>query len=1286
MAARHEAFRTSFEMVDGEPLQRIAADVRIPLEIRDLGGSDDESARTARWMRALSEEADRPFDLTRAPLLRATLLRLGADDHVFVLIRHHIINDATSNDLFNGELGLLYHTLRRGAPHGLTPPPIQYADFAEWQRRSLASPELERQRRYWTGALADAPAVLDLPADRPRPPVQSFNGALASRRISGPVLAELDALARRSRASNFMVLLAAFNVLLFRYTGRDDVVVGTPIANRPPELDAVIGFFVNTLALRMRIDPTAGFSDVVARARDVTLDAFDNAELPFEHLVEALHPERNLSHTPIVNIFFVMQSGYETALILDGVMVKPVEFERTTAKFDLTLFVRNDADCLTCTFEYNSDLFDASTIERMLGHFETLLHAVACEPDRPIAHVGLSDAAERKRIAAWSTGPAGAVNADDVGVHVLVERAAARSPHAVAVRYAGRSTSYAELMAKADRIARRLHAAGVRGNVPVGLCVDRSADMVVAMLGILKAGAAYVPLDAGYPRERLAAMTAHLAVIVSERRCAARLPGGLAVVWLDDDADAPAFDTPEHAERAADLAYVMYTSGSTGRPKGVAMPHRSLRNLVEWQRQRAPAIEAPRTLAFASLSFDVSFQEIFSTLAAGGTLVIAGEEMRRDLGAVLDLVVSERVQRLFLPFVVLAQFVDVALIANTIPRDVQHVVTAGEQLKVTDTLRAFFAQLPQCVVENQYGPTETHVVTAHALTGASEQWPPLPPIGRPITNAHLLVLDAYREPVPVGIPGELYVGGCVLAHGYLGSDDLTAERFVCDPALQNQRLYRTGDLVRWREDGELEYLGRLDRQVKIRGFRIELAEVETALRALPDIQDGAVVVRTSSDGSPQLVAYVVPSADAARPPDVRAALAGVLPEHMLPAAVVEVTAFPFTRNGKLDVEALPAPHASAPALRCRPVESPLTLQLIEIWRSLLGLAIIAPEDNFFALGGHSLLAVKLMSRIHETFGRRLPVATLFHEPTVDALAARLRDEANRDAAERLITVRADGMRAPLFFLHGDLNGGGYYCRGLDRYLDRDRPLYVFTPHGADGETVPPTFEAMAAENIAVLKAARPQGPYVLGGFCSGGLLAYEMARQLTRAGDTVEGVLLVDSAGRNARLAGFGSAIERLARALRLPPDAHLPLIAFAANRMRALLAFAEETTAGRRDEIERWLRSAAAFVIQRLDSTAAAAAIEAERVKREADSDPLVSLWQKRSAGYVPGYYAGDVTVFWPASKEPALQRRLTSHWAAVARRVNAITITGDHLSCITLDVADLGPKFNGVLRECPC
>ncbi|MET0398243.1 MAG: non-ribosomal peptide synthase/polyketide synthase, partial [Longimicrobiaceae bacterium] len=998
---RHEVLRTVFEERDGEPLQRVLEPGPVALSVADLSGLPPEE-REAAVRRETRAEAARPFDLERGPLLRAALLRTAADEAVVLLTMHHIVSDEWSTAVLVREVSALYEAFSRGSPSPLAPLPVQYADFAAWQRARLDDAEMERQLAFWRGRLAGASPLLDLPTDRPRPAVPG--SAAASRPFALPrrVADAVRALSLAEGTTLFATLLAGWQALLARWSGQDDVSVGTPVANRPrAEVEGLIGFFVNTLVMRAELggDPTV--RELLERTRAAVLEAQEHQDVPFERLVEALGAARSLRHAPLFQVLFTLQNALpDGALRLDGVEMEPLPTESGSAKFDLVLELTDAGDGIAGRAEFRTELFDPATVDRMLEHYAALLEGMAAHPGRRLSEIATVGPEERRRLVEeWNDTaeayPRGAC------VHELFEAQAARTPGAAAVRWAGGELGFAELDRRASRLAHRLRGMGVGADDRVGIHLERGPEMMAALLGILKAGAAYLPLDPRYPAERLAYMAADSGarVLVTQASLAGTLPEFAGRLVLVDSAtehepEAGASSLP-HSPSPENLAYVIYTSGSTGAPKGVAMPHRPLVNLLAWHLRHGGG--PLRTLQFTTLGFDVSFQEIFATWCAGGTLVLVDEETRRDPEALLRLVEREGVERLFLPFAALQQLAETAESRGVRPAALREVVTAGEQLRATDAVRGWFGALG-IPLHNHYGPSETHVATAHVLAGDAAEWPLLAPIGRPVANARCYVLDAGGEPAPTGVPGELFLGGEVLARGYLGRPELTAEKFVPDPfaAEPGARMYRPGDRARRRGDGVLEFLGRTDDQVKVRGFRVEPGEVEAALERHPAVREAVVMVREDEPGERRLVGWVVPSDGAVSAPALRRWLGERLPEYMVPAAVVVLEELPLTPTGKVARRALPAPDGADGEAGHVPPRTPTEEALAAIWAAVLHRERIGAHDSFFALGGHSLLATRVTSRVRAALGVEMEVRAIFEAPTLAGLAERL--DALLDAA------------------------------------------------------------------------------------------------------------------------------------------------------------------------------------------------------------------------------------------------------------------------------------------------
>jgi amino acid adenylation domain-containing protein len=994
LAERHEALRTTFSQ-NGD-IQRISRTAQPEVPLLDLS-SHDPATRAAKVEELIETEIQREIDLVQGPLWRIHLVRLEEESHLLVVMVHHLICDGRSLGLLLYELGRLYSSGRNGFPC-LLPPPERFSDHVRRQVGARETAEFAAAEKYWLAQFADTIPVLELPSDRPRSAMATHAGSHRAGTLSAEAAAGVRKLAAERGCTPFTLLLAVFGVLLHRLGGQDDIVVGIPVATQVLNgAGGLVGHCANLLPLRSRLPAGQTFGDYLEETRKILLNAFDHWQYPLSALIRKLNPVREPNRVPLAHITFNFDR-LPGALYYESLAAEVINNPKRSVNFDLNFNVTESNGTLRLDCYYSSELFDAATIDRLMGQYQTLIEAVIRGGvENPVADLPLLDEEERNRILVeWNTTQAEYPRIRCV--HELFEEQAWKHPDAEAVAFGGETVTYRRLNEEADALAAHLRSHGVGPEVPVGICLERSIDMIRAVLAVLKAGGAYVPLDPAYPEERLAFMLedSRAPVLLTHRALAGKLEAGgarAAILCLDalEARPAPTPALPPVAVAHENLAYVIYTSGSTGKPKGVAMIHRPLANLITWQLRNASVGAGGRTLQFASLSFDVSFQEIFSTLCAGGTLVLVGEEARRDPQHLWRLINRERVERLFLPFVALQQLAEVFNPAVDGAAPLREIITAGEPLQITPKIAALFKVLGTCALHNQYGPSETHVVTAFTLEGPPEQWPPLPSIGRPIANTAIYLLDADLRPVPVGVAGELYVGGDCLARGYLHRPDLTAEKFVphpfhSDPAA---RLYKTGDLARWLPDGNIVFLGRSDLQVKIRGHRVEPGEVETMLAGHPGIVENAVVVRDDG-GTRRLVAYVVPKPGA---PAGRGTwndfLRGKLPDYMMPAAFVTLDRLPLTPSGKVDRRALPAPGpeqgetedaAAAPRTTTEEV-------LADIWREVLGLQQIGIHDDFFALGGHSLLVTQAFLRVREVFHVDLPLRRFFEATTIAVLAA-----------------------------------------------------------------------------------------------------------------------------------------------------------------------------------------------------------------------------------------------------------------------------------------------------------
>jgi amino acid adenylation domain-containing protein len=996
---RHEVLRTTFVAQEGRPYQVIAPRLRVALPVVELGGLP-EAEREAEVDRLAREEAGRPFDLAGGPLIRTTLLRLGEREHVLLLAVHHIVFDGWSVGIFWRELGALYEAYSRGEPLPLAELAIQYADYALWQREWLQGEVLEEQLGYWREQLAGVPPSLDLPTDRARPAVQSYRGAEQRLELGGALCAGLKALSRGEGVTLFMTLLAAYQVLLHRCTGQDDVVVGSGIANRNRvEIEGLIGFFVNTLVLRSVLSGNPTFRELLARVRDVCLGAYDHQDIPFERLVAELQPERDPSRAPLFQAAFQVQNYPLAAWELGEVRVQPLEVEGGTAKFDVSLSMEEMGDRLLARLRYNCDLFDAGTMERMLGHYRTLLEGIVADADERVRKLPLLTEAERRQmVVEWND--TGKRERSERCVHEIFEEQAKRTPDAVAVVCEDQQLTYRQLNERANRLANHLAELGVRQETPVAICVQRSLALAVGLLGILKAGGAYVPLELDHPAERLAYMLADAdaSLLLTEARLAETLPAFNGhIVCLDVDCEAVAHEsreTPVSRAGPQNLACVLYTSGSTGVPKGVMIGHGAISNFVSWVETIVALSHTDSVLWNARAGFDGTITELFAPLAAGARVIVRPEQVHPGSEEVVQLIARHKVTVLnVVPSVLQILLADERF---TTCSDVRVVFCGGDTLR-PEVVERFFAQM-RAELYNLYGPTEATVDATFWRCGPGSRKRSVP-IGRPLQNVQAYVLDRNLQPVPIGVQGELCLGGAGLARGYCGHPEFTAERFIPHPFHDDPgaRLYKTGDLASYLPDGSIQFLGRIDRQVKIRGNRVELGEIEAVLRRHSGVRDVVVVARDDEATEPSsavrsgksLVAYVVPAGGAE--PSVSELLDFVrekVPAYMQPAAFVMLGRLPLSANGKVDLSALPPPSGGRPELaeELVPARTLVEETISLAWADLLEVEQVGVHDNFFDLGGHSLLATQVISRLHRAFGVQLPLRVVFESPTVAGLA------------------------------------------------------------------------------------------------------------------------------------------------------------------------------------------------------------------------------------------------------------------------------------------------------------
>ncbi|MDC8759688.1 amino acid adenylation domain-containing protein [Janthinobacterium fluminis] len=1004
LMARHESLRSVFQE-DGDG---VAQQVILPASTVELPCVDfsalDAAAQAASADSEIRRICGAPFDLGRGPLLRVALLKTAAQEHQLLVVMHHIVSDGYSTQLILDELAQQYRARVQGAAPQLAPLPIQYADYAVWQRRWLEGEEGERQLAWWREQLGAEQPALGLHTDRPRKADGVYRAARHSVALPDDLLARLRQQAQAQGGTLFMALLAGFQGLLFRYSGQTDIRVGVPIANRNrAETAGMVGFFVNTQVLPARIDGRMTLAQLLQQARDSALGAQAHQDLPFERLVEALQPERSLSGNPLFQVMYNhLRSDHRSLAQWPGVSVERVDFAEQGAQCELALNTAERSDGqVQASFDYAAELFEPAHIERMAAHYLALLRALAERPQQALGEVELLDAAQRRQLASW--GENRRRYADAQPVHRLIERQVQARPQDTALLFGAEEISYGDLNSRANRLAHRLIAAGVRPESRVGIALERSIDMVVALLAVLKAGGAYVPLDPDYPAERLRYMVedSGIGLLLTHSRLRAGIAGAdrLSVLELDTlDLRGESGADPVVALHGDNLAYVIYTSGSTGRPKGAANRHRSLHNRLAWMQEAYQLDAGDTVLQKTPFSFDVSVWEFFWPLMQGARLLVAKPGEHREPARLLELICRHGVSTLhFVPSMLQAFLAHEGVEACT---SLRRIVCSGEALPA-DAQKAVFERLPQANLYNLYGPTEAAIDVTHwhcRDDGLSQV-----AIGRPIADTATHVLDAGLNPVPQGVAGELYLGGIGLARGYLNRAGLTAERFVADPFdPHGGRLYRTGDLVRWRSDGQLDYLGRIDHQVKIRGFRIELGEIEAQLLAQAAVRE-AVVVASDGPGGTRLVAYV--AAQAGQPleaANLRERLRAALPDYMVPGAIVLLACLPLNANGKIDRKALPQPEAGEGASYAAP-EGEAEVALAALWTQVLGVERVGRHDNFFELGGHSLLAVQMVARVQRAMQFDLTVQDVFQHPTLAGMACKVAGGGRAKSAEQALS-------------------------------------------------------------------------------------------------------------------------------------------------------------------------------------------------------------------------------------------------------------------------------------------
>jgi len=1108
---RHESLRTFFETRDDQPLQLVAPDLLVKSELIDLRDHPPET-RHAEAKKIAQAEAHRRFVLEELPLFRVKLLRTDEEEYVFLWTIHHIIADGWSIGVIIKELGAIYDAFAKGQPSPLPELPIQYPDFTIWQQEWFASEDFKSKLTYCKDRLSGPLAEINLPTDRPRLAIPTLSSSIATVLLPRKLFEDMEHLCRKEGITLFMLLLAAYKTLLWRYTGEKDVVVGSPTANRGRvDVESLIGFFVNTLVLRTEVDGSSSFREFLGKISETCLGAFAHQEVPFEKIVEELRPARAVNRNPLFQTIFYYHKDFVRPLGFGGVNLTSMPSESPGAMFDLNFYVIERSEGLRANIDFSTDLFDVSTIQRMLGHFQSILESAVANPGIALRDIPMLTPVEQKELSeTWNQTERNYPKTSSI--HQLFEEQVARHGNKTAVESAGRKLTYAELNRMADRLAAQLRERGVKRGDLVGVCLERSVEMVAGVLGILKSGAAYVPMDPAFPTERLGYMVedAHMPVIVTQESLVKHLPPHQAqVVLIDGRIPDASVTTLPPVSGGEDRAYVIFTSGSTGRPKGVQIPHRAVINFLNSMRREPGMVPDDVVVSVTTLSFDIAGLEIFLPLTTGATVVVASRETVTD-----SRLLSEELQRTRATLMQATPATWWMLLESGWKGNSELKGLIGGEAVPRDLVNKL---VPLCAsLWNMYGPTETTIwSTVGRLTAADGGVS----IGKPIDNTQVYIVSPGLQLQPVGVAGELLIGGEGVAIGYLDRPELTAEKFI--PATfggnPGARLYRTGDLARWRADGTLECLGRMDHQVKIRGFRIEPGEIEAVLSRHPAVRQNAVIVREDIPGEKRLVGYVIPSAGKTpEPPELRAYLQSSLPDYMVPATFVVMEQLPLTPNGKINHRALPAPSlggTNAAINGAAGPSNPTEIKLLVTFERVLNVPVKSVRDSFFDLGGHSLLAVKLMNAIEREFGKRLPLARLFDAPTVEKLAAVIVSQNETIAApwNSLVPIRPQKDKPTLFLIHG-AGGNVLLYRELAKALGDDVSIYGFQSQGLERKAKPlGTIEEMAQHYVQELRAFQPSGPYNLGGYCMGGAVSYEMARIIRKEGGAVGVVALFDT-------------------------------------------------------------------------------------------------------------------------------------------------------------------------------
>ena len=1251
-AQRHEILRTAFRLVDGRPTQVVLPSGSFPLTVIDRDLAPD-APELDDLLRAFVLE---PFDLEAGETARALLARLGQGRCVLVLVLHHLVRDGWSMGVLLHEIGIRWAA--RDAASDLPALAVQYADYALWQRALAAAGAFDAQRAYWLGRLADAPQVLDLPSDRPRGEPDT-GGAWCTIELAPQVVGLVRALAHAHEASFFMALLAAFAVYVHRCTGATDVLTTFPVSGRVvPEIEPLLGCFVNALVLRTCFEPNDTFRSVLRRVRSAALDAYDNRDYPIELLIGDLRPERRPGMNVIAQTMIARIDPHRPGLVLEGIDVQPRRLSIGRPKVDLGFELTETPDGgATCSFEYATALFDASSAAGLLERFAVLLAAAVERPDDQIGALPIMTADERDRtIARLNPPPA---EFAEGSLHELFAATVARTPDAVALECGSERLTYRQLEARGAALAAELRGAGAGPGAVVGIYLDRGVEVIVAQLAVLAAGAAYLPLDPSYPAARIALMLddAHAIATVTNAELAHDdvLHDRPLIFANGRSGSGAASAVASVLPSPSDLAYVMYTSGTTGTPKGVMIEHRNATAFVRASIEPLELRSDDRVLQFSALSFDGSIIEIWGAFATGSTLVLRDDAMLASPGRFLQACADRRITVVELPAGYWHEVVS-ALVKGeaTLPPTLRTMIVAGDVMSPGQVARWMQVAGDRIALINAYGPTETTVLATTHRLGANVD-PALPvSIGRPLAHARCYVLDGLLQPVPVNVAGELYVGGAGVGRGYRNDPELTAARFPTDPfGRPGGRMYRTGDRVRWKADGMLEFLGRIDGQVKLLGFRVEPGEIEATLLRHPAVREAVVVaVRGDTDDHARLAAFVTGDVPVE---ELRAFAAAELPPHLVPAAILTIDAIPLTPERKVDRATLRARVRFAPQGGRTEPATPVERAVARAWSAALGTDALGIDDDFFALGGHSLAAAAMIAQLNERFGVRVQLRALFAARTVRRLA-RVIEEARRtgstaDDGAAVVRLQAgDERRTPLFFFHGDYVAGGLYAAQLADGIGAEQPLYLVEPHGIRAGEQPRSVEEMAAQRLSAIRAQRPHGPYLLAGYCVGGAVAYEIARLLVAQGEDVPLVVLLDTPRGLQRFGPLREVVGAAAKLRGWSPERELGSYLRWQRRFSSYRGFT-------RDDWIAWLR----------------------RTVAPTNGQPWSDVTQRyfeSLSRYAPGRYGGPLLTI-NSSADGNHRRGSYTDWSPVAPRAVMDAMPGDHDALVRDHAHALGRRI---------